>query len=77
MILNCKNICKSYGTDVILENISFTINEHDKTAVVGINGAGKSTLFKILIGEEPADSGEIIWGNDTKIGYLAQHQDLH
>lgn len=77
MILNCKNICKSYGTDVILENISFTINEHDKTAVVGINGAGKSTLFKILIGEEPADSGEIIWGKDTKIGYLAQHQDLH
>ena len=77
MILNCKSICKSYGTDVILDNVSFTVEDHEKVAVVGINGAGKSTLFKILMGEETADSGDAVWSKTARIGYLAQHQSLN
>ena len=46
MILSCQNISKSFGTDEILKNVSFHIEENEKAAVVGINGAGKSTLLK-------------------------------
>ncbi len=60
MILACQNINKAFGTDVILKNASFHIEDREKAAVVGINGAGKSTLLKIIIGEMEADSGEVI-----------------
>lgn len=76
MILACNNISKSFGTDIILEQISFHINEREKAAIVGINGAGKSTLFKIIVGELPADTGEVTWAKGTRVGYLSQHQDL-
>lgn len=76
MILTCKNINKSYGTDEILTDVSFHINEHEKAAIVGSNGAGKSTLLKIIMGELSCDSGEIITAKDTSIGYLSQHQGL-
>lgn len=77
MILDCQNICKSYGTNVILENISFHLEEKEKMALVGINGAGKTTLLRIIIGEEAADSGNIIVSKDKTIGYLSQHQDYN
>lgn len=76
MILSCNQIVKSFGTDSILENVSFHIEEREKAAVVGINGAGKSTLFKILIGELSPDSGQVIISKGKTLGYLAQHQDL-
>ncbi len=76
MILACKNITKSYGTDIILNQVSFHVNEREKAAIVGINGAGKSTLLKIIMGELPADEGEVILAKDATIGYLAQHQEL-
>ncbi len=76
MILSCSNISKAFGSEVILENISFHIEEHEKAAVVGINGAGKTTLLKIIIGELPADSGNVVIARGKTIGYLAQHQDL-
>ena len=60
MILSCNHISKAFGTDVILNEVSFHIEDHEKVAIVGINGAGKSTLLKIIVGEEPADSGEFI-----------------
>ena len=74
MILACQNINKAFGTDVILKNASFHIEDREKAAVVGINGAGKSTLLKIIIGEMEADSGEVILSKGRTIGYLAQHQ---
>ncbi len=76
MILSCQNISKAFGTDVVLNNISFHINEHEKAAIVGINGAGKSTLLKIIIGEMSADSGSVIISKCATIGYLSQQQDL-
>lgn len=76
MVLSCNNINKSFGTNNILTNISFHINEYEKAAVIGVNGAGKSTLLKIMIEELKADSGEIITAKGSTIGYLAQHQDL-
>ena len=76
MILACRNISKSFGTDQILNNISFHVNEREKAAVIGINGAGKSTLFKIIMGELAPDDGEIIFAKGCSVGYLAQHQGL-
>ena len=76
MILSCQNINKAFGTDVILKNASFHIEDREKAAIVGINGAGKSTLLKIIVGELEADSGEAVLSKGKSIGYLAQHQDL-
>ena len=76
MILSCSNINKSFGTDVILKDVSFHINEHEKAAIVGINGAGKSTLLKIIVGELSADSGSVVIAKSTTVGYLSQQQDL-
>ena len=76
MILSCSSICKSFGSDDILKNASFHIEEHEKAAIVGINGAGKSTLLKIITGELPADSGEVVISKGKTLGYLAQNQDL-
>lgn len=76
MILSCQNINKAFGTDEILKNVSFTINDREKAAIVGINGAGKSTLLKIIVGEQSKDDGEVILAKGKTLGYLAQHQDL-
>ncbi|MDD6232292.1 MAG: ABC-F family ATP-binding cassette domain-containing protein [Frisingicoccus sp.] len=73
MILACHHISKSFGTDVILDDISFHIEEYEKTAIIGINGAGKSTLLKIIMNELAPDSGEVILAKGKTIGYLAQH----
>lgn len=77
MILACNNICKSFGTNVVLDGVSFHINDREKAAIVGINGAGKSTLIKIIMDELHSDDGEVIFAKGATIGYLAQHQDLN
>lgn len=76
MVLSCQNISKSFGVTQVLKDVSFLVNSHDKVALVGINGAGKSTLIKIIVGEQPADSGQVVIARDTTIGYLAQQQEL-
>ncbi len=60
MILSCHNIEKSFGTNVILHDASFHIEDHEKTALVGANGTGKSTMLKIIAGEISKDGGEVI-----------------
>lgn len=76
MILSCSKINKSYGTDVILDQINFHINEKEKVAIVGINGAGKSTLIKIIAGKLEADAGKVHLRANTRISYLAQNDAL-
>ena len=77
IILSAKDICKSYGTDVILEDVSFHVNKGDRIGIVGPNGAGKSTLLKILTGEMSKDSGDIYMAANTQIGYLRQIDTFH
>ena len=71
MILSCQNISKSFGTDVIIKQASFHLEEHEKAAIVGINGAGKSTLLKMMIKELEPDDGTVAIAKDKTIGYLA------
>lgn len=71
-IITVSNVTKSYGIDIILQNISFIVNEGDKIGVIGENGAGKSTLFNLLAGFTEVDSGTISI-SANKIGYLQQN----
>ncbi|POP34542.1 ABC transporter ATP-binding protein [Lactonifactor longoviformis] len=76
MILACQEINKTFGSMHLIKNASFHIEEREKAALIGINGAGKTTLLKIIMGEMPSDSGEVILAKGKSIGYLAQHQEL-
>lgn len=76
MILALNKISKAFGTDVILENISFNIENGEKAALVGVNGAGKSTLFKIITGELSADDGQVIMPKNTSVGYFSQNLEI-
>jgi len=76
IVLSCSNISISFGTDQILEDVSFNISHDDRVGLVGVNGAGKSTLFKILAGELQPDSGEIFTAKGNRIGYLEQNSFL-
>ena len=60
MILSCNNITKTFGTDTILSDCSFHIEEREKAAIVGPNGAGKSTLINIIANRIFADHGTIL-----------------
>ena len=76
MILSCHQISLSYGIEVILDNVSFHIEEHEKAAITGINGAGKSTLLDIISGLLSPDSGEVTISKGKTLGYLQQYQEF-
>jgi len=76
IVLSCKDLCKSFGIDEILKNVTFSINEGDRVGLIGANGEGKSTLFKILTKQLSYDSGEIFIDKNKTVGYLSQHLDL-
>ncbi|MFQ7574010.1 MAG: ribosomal protection-like ABC-F family protein [Lachnospira sp.] len=76
MILSCSHISKAFGTNQIIQDCTFNIEDHEKAAVIGINGAGKSTLLKIIVGELSADEGHVTLSKDKTLGYLSQHQNL-
>lgn len=76
MILACHGISKSFEEKVIVNNGSFHIEDHEKVALVGPNGAGKSTILKMIVGELPTDSGNVILTKGKTLGYLAQHQNM-
>jgi ATP-binding cassette subfamily F protein 3 len=66
---------KSYGPKVLFEEAGFAINEGEHVGVIGPNGAGKTTLFKILVGQEHLDSGEVTKSQQLRLGYLEQESD--
>lgn len=68
--MTIKNITKQIDSKLLLDNVSFTLNNNDKIGLVGNNGEGKSTLLKIIAGKITKDSGDII--NDETIGFLKQ-----
>ncbi len=70
--LDVQNLTKSFGAQVLFENISFSIAEGQKVGLIAKNGTGKSTLLSVLTGKEGYDSGNIVYHNDIKVGYLEQ-----
>ena len=71
--ISLSGVSLEFGTDVILDNISFSLNEGDKLGIVGVNGAGKSTLFKIIRGEYSPTNGSVYISKDKSIGMLEQN----
>lgn len=76
IVLSCKNIHKSYGTNIILNDVTLNLNEGEKIGLIGPNGAGKSTLFKIITNQLDEYSGNLFIDKNKSIGYLAQHLSL-
>jgi ATP-binding cassette subfamily F protein 3 len=71
-LLQISNLGKRYGGRILFENATATFLEKQKVGVVGRNGAGKSTLFRIIVGEEEADEGEIVRSQELVLSYLEQ-----
>ena len=70
------NISKSYPTSELYSDLNLRLNAGDKVGLVGRNGSGKSTLFKLILGEEHQDHGEIKYPKNYKIGTLRQYFDF-
>ena len=76
MLVTIENLNKSFGDETILDNIKLTINEKGRYGLVGANGTGKSTLLKIIMGDMPYDSGQLVKKPSLSLGYLAQNDSL-
>ncbi|WP_314958966.1 ABC-F family ATP-binding cassette domain-containing protein [Hoylesella nanceiensis] len=70
--LDIQNLSKSFGTQTLFHNISFSISEGQRVGLIAKNGTGKSTLLSILIGKESQDEGNIIFKRDLTVGFLEQ-----
>src|SRR5690606_42128678 len=76
-MIQATNLSKSYGPQELFSNLSFTLSKGERVGLVGRNGSGKSTLFKMILGEESSDAGEIISPKNYSIGRLKQHLASH
>ncbi|NMC36309.1 ABC-F family ATP-binding cassette domain-containing protein [Candidatus Beckwithbacteria bacterium] len=76
MPIMIRGVSKSFGTTVVLDNVSLSIAKGERIALIGPNGAGKSTLIKIALGLLTPDSGEIIKNNNLDIGYYSQEFEV-
>lgn len=74
--LQIENLSKSYGDRLLFSDVTFGIYQGDKVALIAENGAGKSTFLNIIGGKEDYDSGNVVWRNDIRIGYLEQLPDM-
>ncbi len=76
-VIELDNVTKSYDGRLLIENLSFSIPKNAIVGIIGANGVGKSTLFRMIMGEEKPDSGEIKIGSTVKLSYVDQsHEDL-
>ncbi len=74
--LSIQDICLAFGVDVVLKDVSFSINDGDRVGIIGVNGAGKTSLFRIIAGVSEADSGNIFIQKGHTLGMLEQNPDL-
>ncbi len=72
-ILSLDNVSKTFGIKPLFEAVTFSVDDTDKTGIIGVNGAGKSTLLKVIAGEEPCDSGRVVLTKDKIVTYLSQN----
>ncbi len=74
--LQIENLTKSFGDRVLFSGVTFGVYEGDKIGLIAKNGSGKTTLLRIIAGEEPYDSGDLVFRNDLRVGYLKQLPEL-
>ena len=82
-MLEVKNLTKQYGEKVVVDNLSFSINEPGVYALLGTNGAGKTTSIRMILGMLAKNGGEVLWNGKTfnasemNVGYLAEERGLY
>jgi energy-dependent translational throttle protein EttA len=77
VVIDAKGLTKSYGDRILFENLSFSIPKNGVVGIIGPNGVGKSTLFRLIMGLETADSGQVTIGDTVHLSYVDQtHKDL-
>jgi sulfate-transporting ATPase len=74
-VIDFKNVSKSFGDRLLIDNLSFSIPAGAIVGIIGPNGAGKSTLFKMIAGKEQPDSGEVVIGSTVKMAFVDQNRD--
>jgi ABC transport system ATP-binding/permease protein len=74
--LTVDRLHKSYGTRVVFDGVSFSIDEGEKVGFIGVNGSGKSTLFRIVAGDEGYETGSLAYRRGLGVGYLAQEPEF-
>jgi sulfate-transporting ATPase len=74
-VIEFKGVCKSFGERMLIEDLGFTVPPGAIVGIIGPNGAGKSTLFRMLMGLEKPDKGEIVVGPTVKLAYVDQSRD--
>ncbi len=76
-VIQCESVSKSFGDRQLINNLSFVVPKNAVVGIIGPNGVGKSTLFKMIIGEEQPDTGQILIGETAQLTYVDQsHKDL-
>ncbi len=76
-LLSLSKVNKYFGERCLFENVSFSVEEHDKIGLIGANGTGKTTLFKMILEENSNDGGDIFLPKSTSVGYLEQHVGIN
>ena len=72
VVVEAKDLSKGFGDRLLIDDLSFSLPRNGIVGVIGPNGAGKTTLFKMILGDEPVDSGDIRVGETVKISYVDQ-----
>lgn len=73
--VRARDLTKAYGEKILFQSLSLRLGAGERIAIVGPNGSGKTTLFRILLGQEIADSGEVTWAADARVAVLSQARD--
>ncbi|MBX3008967.1 MAG: energy-dependent translational throttle protein EttA [Melioribacteraceae bacterium] len=76
VVIEAENISKAYGDKILFENLSFKLPPGGIVGVIGPNGAGKTTLFRMIVGQEQADSGSFKVGETVTLAYVDQSRDI-
>ena len=75
VVIEAERLCKGYGNNLLIDDLSFRLPPGGIVGVIGPNGAGKTTLFRMLIGQEQPDGGSLRLGETVKLGYVDQSRD--
>lgn len=75
LVVRAEGVSKAYGDNLLFENLTFDLPRGGIVGVIGPNGAGKTTLFRMIVGQESADSGTLRVGNTVKVAYVDQSRD--
>ncbi len=75
LVVEASNLRKAFGNRLLIEELSFKLPPGGIVGIIGPNGAGKTTLFRMIVGQETPDGGEIRVGNTVKLGYVDQSRD--